>query len=78
MGTFGVSTVAKYQCSSVSMIHVSRTDSVATVGEIVSYFDIKSLSLFPPATILTFRVPSIFSLRKIWDYRIVFLCSWVN
>ena len=40
---FGMSTVATSLCSSVSTIHVSRTYLVATVDEISSYLDIKSL-----------------------------------
>ena len=47
MKAFGMSTVATSWCYSMSMMHVSRTDSVATVGELESYLDIKSLCVFP-------------------------------
>ena len=74
MNSFGISTVTTYISSSTPTIHVSRTYLVATVGDIASSLDIKSLCVLPPATFLPFRVPSLSSLRKIWDSRIVFLC----
>ena len=78
MNSFGISTVTTYISSSTPTIHVSRTYLVATVGDIASSLDIKSLCLLPPATFLPFRVPSLSSLRKIWDSRIVFLCYFVK
>ena len=78
MNEFRMSTVATYGCSFASTMHVSMTDMVATVGEIESSLDMKSILLFPPATFLPFRVPSLFYLRKRWDSRIVFLYYLVN
>ena len=73
MKAFWMSKVAKYLCHSDSTIHLSRTDSVVTVGDLESFLDIKSLFLFPNSTVLPFKVPYFFSLRKRWDSRIVFL-----
>ena len=73
-----MSTVSTHQCSSVSMMHFSRNDSVETVWGPASFLDMKSLCLFLPATVLPFRVLSLLSLSKIWDYRIVFLCYLIN
>ena len=78
MKSFGISTVATYLCYSFSKIHVSRTDLVVTFGDLESSLDAKYFELFPPATILPFGVPSLFSLRKIWDSRMVLLCYSVN
>ena len=78
MKAFGMSTVTTYVCYFASMIHVIRTDLVTTVGALESYLDIKSLWLFLPATVLNFRVPYIFSLRKLVGPMIVFLCSLVE
>ena len=76
--SFGISTVATYRFSSLSKMHVSRADLVATFGEIKFSLDMKSLWLLSPATFLPFRVQSLFSLRQRWHYRIVFLCSSVK
>ena len=57
---------------------MSRTASVDNFGDLASSLDIKSLCLLTPATFLPFMVPSIFSLSKRGDYKIVFLCYLVN
>ena len=56
-------TVSTSWCSSMSMIYLSSTDLVDTVGEVVSSFGINSLCLLPSYTLLTFRVLSLFYLR---------------
>ena len=73
MNALGMSKVEKYRCYYASTIHVSRTDLVETVRELVYYLDIKSLLFFPSATVLPFRVPYLFYLGKRWESRIVFL-----
>ena len=49
------------------MMHFSSTDSVATVGELASSFDMNSLCLFLPTTICPLISPLLFSLRNMWD-----------
>ena len=71
----GSSPVVKSLCYYVSMIHESRTEFVTTVDELASLLDIKSLCLFSDATFMPFRLLSLFSLRKMWDSRIMILCS---
>ena len=78
MKEFRMSIVPTYQCSPVSTMHVISADLVVTFGELYSSLDMKSLCLFPPAIVLPFRVLYLFSLRKMWDSRIVFLCSLVK
>ena len=73
-----MSTGAKYPFLYASMMHASRTELVENVGDIASYLYIKYLCLLSPDNILTFRLPSIFSLRKRRDSRIVFLCYLVK
>ena len=60
MKSFVMSIVATSLCSSTSMMHVSRTELVVSVGELSSSLDIKSLFFLPPPTVLTFRVTSLF------------------
>ena len=43
MNAFGMSTTTTYLCSSTSMMHVSSTDSVATVDELAYYLEIKDI-----------------------------------
>ena len=76
MNDFGVPTVATYKCSCVSTMHVSRTDTVATACKLASSLDMKFLCVLPPSTVLTFRMPSLFSLRKMWDSRIFPSVIW--
>ena len=78
MKEFDISKVATSRCASTSMIHLSRTDSVVTFGELASYLDIKYLYLLPPTTVLTFRVLSLFSLGLIWESSIMLLYYLVN
>ena len=78
MKEFEMYTVATSRFYSASKMHISSNGLVATVGEIASSLNIKYLCLFPPATFLPFRVPSLLSLRKSWGYRIVFLCYSVK
>ena len=59
-------------------MHASRTELVATVGELAYSLDMEYLCLLPPATVLLFRVPPPFYLSKTWDSRIVFLYSLVK
>ena len=51
MNAFGVSNTATSLCSSESMMHVSSTDYVAKVDDLVSSLETKSLYLLPPATV---------------------------
>ena len=78
MEAFGISTVSTYLYSYASMMHVIRTELVATVGKLVSSLDIKYLWLLPPGTVMIFRVPYLFSLKKRWEYIIVFLCYLIK
>ena len=64
MNAFGVSTTSTSLCSSESMMCVSSTDYVATVGDLSSSLEIKSLCFLPPATVLPLMVPSLFSFRN--------------
>ena len=70
---FGMSTVATSICSYGLAMHMGRTELVANVGELASSLDIKYLCLLPPTTVLHFRVPYLFYLKKLWDSRIVLL-----
>ena len=78
MKVLGMSIVATSLYSSASMMNVSSTDAVATVGKIASSLYINYLCLFPSDTSLPFRVTYIFSLREKLDYSIVFLYSLVK
>ena len=75
MNAFGMSTIVKYLCYSASMVHVSSTGSLATVGALESSLEIKSLCLLPPATVLTLMVPYLFSFSNIWDSSVYFFFS---
>ena len=76
MNAFMMSTTATSLCSSASIMNVSSTDSVAMVGELASYLEIKSLCLLTPDTVITLMVPSLFYFRNIWDSSVCFLCSY--
>ena len=60
MNVFGISTTVIYMCSCASMMHVSSTDSVVTVGELASSLEIKYIYFLPPATVLPLMIKSLF------------------
>ena len=76
MNSFGMSTNATSLHSSASMMHVSSTDYVETVGELASSLEIKSIYFLSPYTVLPLMVPSLLSFRNIWDSSIYFLWSY--
>ena len=84
MNASGMSTTATYLCYYESMMYVSSTDYVATVGELAYYLKIKYLCLLPPSTVLPLMFPSIFYFRNRWDSSVCFFwscdmlfqCSW--
>jgi hypothetical protein len=64
MKAFGMSTTATSRLSSASMMQVSSTDLVATVGELASSLLMKSRRLLRPATVRPLIAPAHFCLRN--------------
>ena len=67
MKAFGVLIIATYLPSCASMMQVSSTVYVSTVGKLASSFKMKSCCMFPPANVLPLICMYIFSLRNVWD-----------
>jgi hypothetical protein len=75
INAFGLSMTATSLASSESAMQVSDADSVATVGELASSFEMKSCCLFPQATVWPFVLPSRFSFKNTHDSNTLFF--WV-
>ena len=67
MKALGTSTNATSLSYCDSMMHVSSTDFVATVGELAYFFDMNSRCVFPPATVRPLISALLFSVRNMWD-----------
>ena len=67
MNVFMMSSNATYICSSALMMHVSSTDSVATVGNLASSLEIKYIYLLMPDTVLPLMVTYILYFRSRLD-----------
>ena len=73
---FGISINAVYLYSFSSMMQISITDYVYTVGELETYFDMYPLCLFSPDTVSPLLLPSLFYFRNMQDY--ITLLIWVS
>ena len=75
MKSFGISITATYFSYFVSLLLIGSMDSVDTLDELASSFEMQSLCLFPPATVCPLIVPSLFFFENMWDSNT--LALWV-
>ena len=72
VNALGISITVKSFSSYTYIIQDILTALVATVVELEYSLEMNSLFLFNPDTVLHFIVPSLFYLRNMGDYRILF------
>ena len=71
MNTLGVSITATPLSYSTSIIQDISTASVDTVIELEYSLEMRSIYLFPPATVMPFIVQFLFSLINMLNYKIL-------